>query len=280
MKKFKYFAFAILSIGLIGFSSCNNDDPVTETPTDPFENLTLIGETEAVGAGAIVKIYADEALFVGYNNIYVAVYDSANQNTQITDGHVTFMPMMDMPSGMSHTCPFEDPSHAVEEGTKAFKGAVTFVMPSTAGTWTLNVHVHNHTNMQNGVASLPITVVQPSEAKLISFTSDFDGAQLFVARITPTDPEVGVNDIQLGIWKKESMMNWPAVDDIVINMEPEMPSMGHGSPNNVDPMSTGNGKYDGAVNFTMTGYWKINLDFFTATNDTIKTDQFFDVTFQ
>ena len=59
-----------------------------------------------------------------------------------------------------------------------------------------------------------------------------------------------------------------------------MPSMNHGSPNNVDPASTGAGIYKGEVNFTMTGYWQVKLDFFTASQDTIITGKFFDITFQ
>ncbi|MGB0390162.1 MAG: FixH family protein [Salibacteraceae bacterium] len=281
MKKFKYIALAFLSIAIISVSSCTkDDDPITPpNNSDPFENLTLIGETSAVGAGAIVKIYAEEDLFVGYNKIHVAVYDSANTTTQITDAHVTFMPMMDM-GMMQHACPIENPSMTVESGTNAFKGAAVFIMPSTAGAWTFGVHVHNHTNGQEGMASLPITVNAPTEARMISFVSDYDSAKLFVARITPLSPAVGVNDIQFGIWKKETMMSFPAVDGYTMTMEPEMPSMGHGSPNNINPVSTGNGKYDGKVNFTMTGYWKLNLEFFTSASDTVKTGQSFDVTFQ
>lgn len=280
MKNLKYITLAFLSIAIIGISSCTKDDPVTpSTPTDPFENLTMIGETSAVGAGAIVRIYANEELFVGYNTIYVAVYDSANTNTQITDAHVTFMPMMDM-GMMQHSCPIENPSMVVEPGTNAFKGAAVFIMPSTAGSWTFGVHVHNHASNQEGMASLPITVTAPTEARMISFVSDFDNTGLFVARITPLNPTVGINDIQFGIWKRETMMSFPAVDGYKMTMVPEMPSMGHGSPNNVDPTSSGNGMYDGKVNFTMTGYWKINLDFMTASNDTVKTGQSFDVTFQ
>jgi hypothetical protein len=226
-----------------------------------------------------VKIYADEALFVGYNNIYVAVYDSANSSTQITDAHVTFIPMMDM-GMMQHSSPFEDPSTVVESGTNTFKGAVVFIMPSTAGAWTLGVHIHNHANGQEGMASLPVTVTEPAEPKLISFVSDYDNAMLFVTRITPLSPEVGINDIQFGIYKRESMMSFPGVEGYTLTMTPEMPSMGHGSPNNVNPISSGMGMYDGKVNFTMTGYWKLNLDFYTASNDTIKTGQYFDVTFQ
>ena len=127
---------------------------------------------------------------------------------------------------------------------------------------------------------LPVTVVEPTEPKLITFESDYDQTKLFVTRIEPKSPEVGINDFTLGIYKRESMMSFPAVDDLVVSMEPEMPTMGHGSPNNVDPVSVGNGMYEGKVNFTMTGYWKVNLDFTTANNDTVKTGQYFDITFQ
>ncbi len=269
-----------MALAVVSFASCNNDDPEpTPTPTDPFAGLTYIGETSAVGAGANVKIYADEPLFVGYNNIYVAVYDSANTSTQLTDGHITFMPEMDM--GMhQHACPYEDPSTTVDATTQAFKGAIVFIMPSTAGSWTLGVHVHNHANGHSGMAMLPVTVVEPTEPKLITFESDYDQTKLFVTRIEPKSPEVGINDFTLGIYKRESMMSFPAVDDLVVSMEPEMPTMGHGSPNNVDPVSVGNGMYEGKVNFTMTGYWKVNLDFTTANNDTVKTGQYFDITFQ
>lgn len=76
------------------------------------------------------------------------------------------------------------------------------------------------------------------------------------------------------------MMSFPAIDGYTMTMTPEMPSMGHGSPNNVNPVSSGMGKYDGKVNFTMTGYWKVNFEFLTESGETVKTGQYFDVTFQ
>jgi len=61
-------------------------------------------------------------------------------------------------------------------------------------------------------------------------------------------------------------------------MEPEMPAMGHGSPNNVNPVAIGNGHYKGKVNFTMTGLWQVNLDFMMGA-DLADDTQFFEIEF-
>ncbi|MBK8881190.1 MAG: FixH family protein [Bacteroidales bacterium] len=77
--------------------------------------------------------------------------------------------------------------------------------------------------------------------------------------LQPVDPKVGMNDIELTLHRKATMMDWPSDDTYTIEITPEMPSMGHGSPNNVNPSSIGNGHYKGKVNFTMTGEWRVNV---------------------
>lgn len=278
MKLNKQLLFSLMAAIAIVFSSCKKDEnpPQNTTPDNPLDELIYIGETSVVGAGTIVKLYAQEELFVGYNHLYFAIYDSANPAQQITDAHIEITPMMDM-GMMQHTCPVEQPE--LDAITSAFKGVSVFIMPSTAGQWTMNAIVHNHANMKMGIASLPLTVVEKAESQLISFVSEVDSAKIFVTRIEPQSPEIGLNPYVLGVYKKESMMSFPAVTDINISITPEMPSMGHGSPNNVNPVHTENGIYEGQVNFTMTGYWVVNMDFFTASNDTIKTGQQFEITF-
>lgn len=281
MEILKKITIALFAFAAIGLASCEKTttEPVV-TPEDPFEGLVYIGETQAVGAGAIVKLYAEEDLFMGYNRLHVVVLDSADTKKNITDAHITFHPMMDMGT-MMHSCPIENPGMTVEEGTKAFKGAVVFIMPTTAmGSWTLGIHVHNHTNGQEGKASFNITVVENTEPRLFSFVSAFDNAKMFVALIDPMKPEIGINDFNLGIYKKESMTSFPGVENVMVKSEPWMPSMNHGSPNNEDPKSSGDGMYKGKVNFTMTGYWQVKLDLFTANQDTIATGKYFDITFQ
>jgi hypothetical protein len=55
-----------------------------------------------------------------------------------------------------------------------------------------------------------------------------------------------------------------------------MPSMGHGSPNNINPLHIKNGHYKGKVNFTMTGDWRINL---VLNKDGKTSSTFFDLLF-
>lgn len=278
MKNLVKLSFALFAILTLTFSGCKKDDPEPVTPNNPLKDLVLIGETYAVGAGAIVTLYAEADPFVGFNTIYAHLKDSASGNT-ITDAHITFMPMMDM-GMMMHSCPVEQPIYdLVDNSTETFNGAVVFIMPSTAGSWTIQVHVNNHSNGQMGMATIPVSVVAPDEAKLFSFVSEYDSSKMFVTLIEPTQPSVGLNNFEIGVYKKASMMDFPGVTNLSVEMEPEMPSMGHGSSNNTNPESTENGRYLGEVNFTMTGYWKVNLDFFTATNDTIKIGYSFDITF-
>ena len=63
MDIFKKITLALFAFAAIGLASCDNTttEPIV-TPEDPFEGLILIGETQAVGAGAIVQLYAEEEL--------------------------------------------------------------------------------------------------------------------------------------------------------------------------------------------------------------------------
>jgi hypothetical protein len=65
------------------------------------------------------------------------------------------------------------------------------------------------------------------------------------------------------------------VNDYSIVLTPEMPSMGHGSPNNVNPTFSSNGHYTGKVNYTMTGDWRLNLSL--SQSGTLVKELYFDV---
>ena len=55
------------------------------------------------------------------------------------------------------------------------------------------------------------------------------------------------------------MMTFAPVDDAAIALDPQMPSMGHGSPGSVSPTLTSLGRYTGKLSFSMPGEWETKI---------------------
>lgn len=266
-------SFALLCI-LVFLSACGKDT----TENNPTAGLTKVAEGYAAGAAAKVELYTKETtLTSGYTKFFVALYDSVSGN-RIDEAHISLTPMMDMGS-MTHSAPYENP--VSEKADKhLFPCSVTFIMSSMGGSWTVKLNVHNHLNNKEGSLTLPLTIGEPAKSRQKSFTASHNGAKYFISLITPTaaNSKVGINDFEIAIYKKASMMSFPADSSLTVSLIPEMPTMGHGSPNNVDPVHTGKGHYKGKVNFTMTGLWRLNLDFMSG-GSVADTTQYFDVEF-
>ncbi len=269
---------ALFAVAILAVSCKKEDKPTTPpTPTDPYEHLYKIGTLPASGSGLTITLYMDEEPFMGYNYVYAVVTDDVTDQV-VENAMVTFNPMMDM-GNHSHSSPFEDPSWSPAD--KATKGTITFIMPSAMGTWTVEVEVQHPTTMDKGSAVFDVNVINKPEPKLFSFVSQTgSNKKVFVALTDPRDPSVGMNDFNLVIYQKSSMMSFPPMSDLIIEIEPEMPTMGHGSPNNVHPTPTDNGHYEGEVNFTMTGYWKVNMVIKNSQGQVMHDQGYFDITFQ
>lgn len=231
--------------------SCVEED----VAVNPTAALIKITDGYAPGASAKVEVWAKQELFAGYNEIFFAVYDSVS-GAPITEALITLDPQMDMHT-MQHGCPVEFPeSIAVDQ---LFPAAIMFTMPSgEIGSWTLRLHVENMGNGKNGEVEFPITVNAPSKSTVISFVDEASAKRYYMSYHFPLTPKVGVNEIEIIVFTMNEGDYIP-VEDLQISMEPEMPSMDHGSPNNQNPIHTNAGHYVGKVNFTMTGEWRINL---------------------
>ncbi|OIP83677.1 MAG: hypothetical protein AUK44_04610 [Porphyromonadaceae bacterium CG2_30_38_12] len=278
MKKIFSKTCSILALIAI-LASCKNEPDIT--PINPLAGLTKLKEGYAFGASAKVEIWGKKNLFMGYNSITVVLLDSLNLTDTIKDAHIHFMPEMTMGTGMmamKHACPVENPKEEATNGV--FPGAVAFIMPTSSdGAWTLDVMVHNHKYDKEGTASFAITVDNPTPSVMCVFTAtSADTSKLVLSMVEPLAPNVGMNDIEFTLHRKESMMSWPADSTYTFVITPEMPSMGHGSPNNVNPVHVGNGHYKGKVNFTMTGEWKVNVAV-QKDGNTISNNTFFTITF-
>ncbi len=179
----------------------------------------------------------------------------------------------------AHSSPIENPETDTPENG-LFSGAAVFVMPSgTSGSWTLEVKVQNHLNNLEGQVIGDVTIVAPLETKMYSFVSPTDQAQIFVSLVEPMNPEVGKNDFEVAIHTKENMMLWPAVNGLTVEIDPFMPSMGHGSPDNVNPVFTSNGHYLGTVNYTMTGLWQVNIAIKDSAGTVMNDTGYFEMSF-
>jgi hypothetical protein len=278
----KIFIFLLAMGTLLTIHSCKKttteptpDPVVPTTPTTP-DGMVKIGETFVLGAKAKAYIYAKQALFTGYNTIYVAMYDSAD-GTQLTDGKFNLIAEMDMGT-MKHTGPVELNENC-NATTKLYSTSLVFGMPTVMmGKWYLHVGYQNQKNNLTGLGTLEVTVNDANPKRLYSSVlAGDDSAKVLVSFVLPSTGKVGLNDAEFTIHKMASYTSFPAVNDYTIQMIPTMPSMGHGSPNNVNPTLTSNGHYMGKLNFTMTGLWRIQLKLYK--NSVLLTDQiFFDIT--
>ncbi len=275
MKKSLYLLLSVFVLCILVFlASCTKD----KVEQDPTAGLTKITEGYAAGAATKVEIYTKgTSLATGYTWFYIALYDSIT-GKRIDHALIQLTPMMDMGT-MQHSAPFENPV-STEAENHLFPCSVTFIMSSMGGSWKLNIEVDNQENDREGMISIPLTITEPASSRQKSFTASHNGAKYFISLISPTvaSSKVGINEMEIAIYKKASMMSWPADSSLSVILTPEMPTMGHGSPNNINPVHTGNGHYKGKVNFTMTGLWRLNLDFMSGTAVADST-QFFDVQF-
>jgi YtkA-like len=267
----RIFLYLLISSFTLTLSNCTDD----EVLVDPTAGLIKLKEGYALGSATRIELWGRESFFAGYNKVTAVLYDSVS-NQRITDAHIDYLPEMSMMGGMKHACPVEDPEEeSINEG---FPGAIEFIMPtSDMGSWKLAVSVHNHLNNKTGKANLDITVINPATSCLKSFVTE-QSEKIFIGYYFPEKMKVGVNDFEVTAYKMVGPYEFAPVEDYTIVLTPEMPSMGHGSPNNVNPVYTAGGHYKGKVNFTMTGDWRLNLSI--SKNGAAVKDLYFDVTLE
>lgn len=253
----------------VAFSACKKD---TIEPDDPADEMVLVGSGS--DNGLTIEVYAEDSLILGYNELFVRL---SQDNTEIGEGDykINLAPMMDMGS-MKHAAPVEHPVNQNDHGF--FEGAAVFIMPNGQSNWTLDVTAEEIGGSNTSTVHLNPAVTTPEESRMHTFESDIDQTALFVSLVEPRNPQTGINDFEITIHKREDMMTHPPVVDYEVVIEPEMPTMGHGSSNNVDPVHESSGHYHGEVNFTMSGYWQVHLTLLQGT-DTVKRDIAFDITF-
>lgn len=237
MKKISLLAFACV----LAFHACKKDED--NQPQPPVTEKISLGKVTDP-AGQTAELWADDTLVTGYNRIYFSLKDTSG--AIVKDIPVTYSSLMDMGS-MQHGSPVEQP--VFNETDRLFEGAVVFTMEShSSDDWMVNVND----------AAFPV-FVKPAATKMTGSYSGADGKSYVLTLVPLQKWQTGMNDFEILINRMDGMMSFPPAENLEIEFYPDMPSMGHSSPNNVNPVSTGKGHYRGKVNFTMTGDWTLHF---------------------
>ncbi|TJZ54807.1 hypothetical protein FAZ15_15145 [Sphingobacterium olei] len=234
-----------LALLIFLFSSCSKDDnsDFLIPQKEQIASTTTADETKVI-------LWSDQPkLQVGYNPVYLSMEKASGG---YMESAVHIHSLMDMHS-MSHSSPVEQPVH--NKDSRLHEGAVVLTMPSgEMGNWTLEVAWDSQTAVLNIEAISP-----PNNVKTVQTVVGKDDIRYTVSLVQPQHPKVGLNDVEFLINYRVDATSFPPAENLTLSFEPEMPSMGHGSPNNMQPQHIGKGHYSGKINFTMTGDWRIHV---------------------
>lgn len=249
---------------LLSLTSCSNS---SDTPV--VDELAGISKfQEITNATHTIELYSQMGnLEQGYNEVSIRIKDNAT-GSYVKNAEVTWLPLMHM-TMMTHSCPKSAVEKVTANGT-LYNGYIVFQMAQNATEyWDLQV---NYTIDGTSYTATAVIDVPASVERRVNTITGSDGFKYVVAYAAPNDPKVAVNDIVVGIFKMQDMMNFPVADGFSLQIDPRMPSMGnHGSPNNVAAVQMNSGElYTGKMSLTMTGYWKINLQLVSPEGTVLK----------
>ena len=253
---------AILAVA-ISLVSCSNNDATT--PVDELVGISKFKEIS--NATHTIELYSHMSVEQGYNEIKIRIKDNST-NEYVKNAVVNWMPLMHM-AMMTHSCPKSGVEKITADGT-IYEGYIVFQMAQNATEyWDLKIDYS--VNGTNYSVTTVIDVPAATERNVNTFTGS-DGIMYIVVYAEPHHPKVALNDMVVGVFKMQDMMNFPVVDGYTLKIDPRMPSMGnHSSPNNVNPTQIIPGDlYTGKMALTMTGYWKINLQLVNSNGEVVK----------
>ncbi len=245
---------------LVAFSSCKKEEAEEPAPPAPAGTDLQLLQSATDGTYTLELYNKTGQLLVGHNPIFVRL---KNGGSAVSNASLSWMPMMTMDMGGSthqHSCPYSAITATATDPT-LFQGYVVFNMASSPmGSWEMTLTYDTGSGPHDVV--IPVSVPSSDSEFKKRYTSSIgaDSVTYLLALVEPSQPEGGINDMVVGLYKRVSGTEFPVVDGYTIRVDPRMPGMGnHSAPGNVDLTQGADGFYHGQVGFSMTGYWKINL---------------------
>lgn len=259
----------------MAISSCTIDktDYEAETGSEVPETYEFKEAVSFTSGNFKVSVEAaNGVLYKGYNELHLKIINSQN-NQEISNSAVTFLPILSNADGSKSSCPHEY-NVAYDAANKYYNGYSVFTgESSTTASW--KIYISFTVDNQKYEINKDITVEKQSNKNLnmTAFTGK-DNEQYIIALISPRKPTVSENPLVAGIYKynkptttagtfpDESQFSYSQVQGYTLKLDPRMPepSMGnHSSPNNKDLIQENDDLYHGVVNYTMTGNWTLNF---------------------
>ena len=234
------------SIAVLSLSACGGSTPA------PAPAKVSLGT--ATAGTYTVELLADKELGTGANAVYAKVSVTAT-GAVVSNAALTIKPMMDMVT-MQHSCPVTGPFEY--DATKAlYDTGVVFQM---AGTWTATVALTPSGGSPLTASYTGLVVTDTGSAKSFTVGSGMMAVKYVLSMNFVSAPVVGLNPIAVGLYATTDMgMNFTPVDDASFVLDPQMPSMGHGSPGSVNPTLVADGVYSGKLSFSMPGAWETTV---------------------
>ncbi|MBK6848304.1 MAG: FixH family protein [Proteobacteria bacterium] len=244
-----------LLLGALALGACGSSDEGRRAPDGDQAKVSLA----TAAAGELqVELLTDTRLETGLTAVYVKLTTSAGE--LVRDATVALQPMMTMMGGISHSAPvLAEPARAAEG---LYPWAVVFQMASGAmGSWSAKVTVTRPGATAAEASFEALTVADSGRAKVFSFTAP--GAVMatkVVASLNFTaPPRVGLNPVIVTLHTMQDALTFAPIEDAELALDPQMPSMGHGSPGSVDPTHSSLGRYEGKLSFSMADPWETTL---------------------
>ncbi|MBP8824183.1 MAG: FixH family protein [Flavobacteriales bacterium] len=250
----------LLLFVLAAFSSCKKDEAEEPAAPAPAGSDLQLLQSATDGTYTLELYNKTGQLLVGHNTVFVRL---KNDGSTVSNASLSWMPMMTMDMGGSthqHSCPYSAITATSTDPT-LFQGYVVFNMASSPmGSWEMTLTYDTGSGPHEVVMSVNVLASDSDFKKRYTSSIGTDSVTYLLAMVEPSNPEGGVNDMIVGLYKRVSGTEFPVVDGYTIRVDPRMPGMGnHTAPGNVDLTQGADGFYHGQVGFSMTGYWKINL---------------------
>lgn len=287
MKKVKRLFWVLAAVAL---TACNSNDDGVEAGIE-IPGITITDDVDCCSAEEALQVYKflqtvkivpelsteidgkynvfaytrNGSFHNGYNEIYFVATKKATGNYIKNFELTNITPIMHMVKmDKYHSTPTGPAAESFDNGILAVKRSwVSFLMnTSEAGSWTLSYDALV-LGKEGKVEKKDIVVnaLPDGQAWLKSFKVGDDN--YFLSLVNPSDWKTGTNTIKAYVSKKSDPITTPyalATETFTVEIDPRMPDMGnHTSPDNTPLVKQQDGSYQGTINLTMTGLWRIHL---------------------